>query len=670
MTTPENSASVREAPGPLALKKGQELYAQGDYGAAAKLFKKAMRSCSCLIPDGVILDFNQDILTGIENNQLKETLSALTPRTKRCDKQVHVRAVDALIATYEMLLKLDKCLDLAVGMVNLAPREPKAYLRLGKILRLQTKQTLAYHMYRQGIELVERKHPHHPLLPKLRTQRDRVVTLAAYDPVKKFPIELIRMTFEFLDFKMLCRCLRVSKPWHDILTKSDALSSLWRIQTYKLTQRSQPGIRRMLPSFKAYNKYSKNALRELSIDGLSHFLQWCKFSQVLEISQQLKVLKLRDPRGSFDLDSLPSQLRLPQLTHLSMGYGVRPRLGLLEKLVNASRSSLEELSIFELPDPAGIGPDTIWYPGWARLEKLRVIRLGHPVYGSGLVAVPDLRGIVELTPNVEEAWIDNLRYSPKLLMTKWPKLRNIFVGDFARLDSMADEDDEDIGFNEDMRELHFEGRSLQSSFSTFFPPMVISNPHAPWLLTVHVGRLVLPQLRRLERLSILLTNPLGASEFETIVRPSLESGTLRELDIRPLPVHALFGNAFEIEPPTWFRSESLIYLSITGLTVANLCQHRDCDKALLALTSRFPNLRSIDISNEQLSDALLAKFIKRGVKRMYHRAKQSKADLQEWAAAHHNAQVISRPPAHLPSMHPDRQRFFNNHLQFWNTELP
>ncbi|KAI1468002.1 uncharacterized protein F4812DRAFT_428425 [Daldinia caldariorum] len=669
MATSVNSASAQEAAGPLALRKGQELYAQEDYGAAAKLFKKAMNCCSCQIPNGMILDLNEEILTGIENNQLKDTLSALTSRTKRCDKQVHVRAVDALIATYEMWLKLDKCLDLAVGMVNLAPREPKAYLRLGKILRLQGKQTLAYHMYRQGIELVERKYPHHPLLPKLRIQRDKVATLAAYDPVKKFPVELIRMTFEFLDFKSLCRCLRVSKPWNNVLTKSDALRSLWCIQSYKLTQRSHPGIRRMLPSFKLYNKYSKNALRELSIDGLSHFLQWCKFSQVLEISQQLKVLKIRDPRGSAELDSLPPQFRLPQLTHLFMGYGVRPQLGLLERLVNASQSSLEELSIFELPDYAVVDPDTMWHPGWAKLEKLRVIRLGHPVHKSGLVEVPDLRDIIELTPNVEEAWIDNVRYSAKLLMTKWPKLRNLFVGDFARLYRIAGEDDQDSGFNEDMRELHFEGPSLYSRFGMYSSSVVVSSPHPPWLLTVHVGPSALPQLRRLERLSILLTYRLETSEFESIARPSLESGTLRELDIRPLPVHALFGNAFEIEPPNWFRSESIIYLSITGLTAANLCQHRDCDKALLTLISRFPNLRSIDVSNEQLPDTLLAKFIKRGVKTIYHRAKQSKADLQEWAASHHNAQVISRAPAHLPSMHPDRQRFFNTHLQFWNNEL-
>ncbi|KAI1657202.1 hypothetical protein F4813DRAFT_360641 [Daldinia decipiens] len=646
MGSSEGSAPAREAAGSSVLKKGLELYAQEDYEAAAKLFQKAISSCSCQIHGGMLLDSNEDILTGIENNQLKEVLSTLTPRSKRCDKQVHIRALDSLIATYEMLFKLDKCLNLAVGMVNLAPREPKVYLRLGKILRLKSKQTLAYHMYRQGIELVERKNPDHSLLPKLRAQRDRVATLAAFDPITKFPIELVRMTFEFLDFKTLCRCLRVSKAWNNILTKSNTLRDLWHVQTYKLTQRTHPGIRRMLPTFKAYNKYGKNALRELSIDGLSHFLQWCKFSQVMEISQQLKVLKLREPRGSFELESLPPKLRLPQLINLSLGYGVRPRPQVLEQLITACGSSLEELSVFELPHCARVASDQVpWYPGWVKLEKLKVVRLAYPNYELRVDPVPNLRGIIELAPNVEEAWIDNLTYSSKLLMAKWPKLQNIFIGNCARLCTGVGEGDVEGGYNEHMRELHFEGRSVQSRF-------------------------ILPQLRRLERLSILLHTPLTTSEFETIVRPSIESGTLRELDIRPFPVHMLFGSLFKIVIPDWFRSESLTYLSITGLTVENLCQYKQCDEGLLTLVSRFPNLRSIDISNEQFSDALLAKFIQRGVKIIYHRAKQSKADLQEWAATHYNAQVISRPPPHLPSMHPDRQRFFNDHLQFSNTELP
>lgn len=157
MATSEDSAPAREAAGSLALKKGLELYAQEDYEAAAKLFKKvcyilfiypnaytrlpyqAINSCSCQIHGGMLLDSNEDILTGIENNQLKEVLSTLTPRSRRCDKHVHIRALDSLIATYEMLFKLDKCLNLAVGMVNLAPREPKVCWfcdEIGKFINL------------------------------------------------------------------------------------------------------------------------------------------------------------------------------------------------------------------------------------------------------------------------------------------------------------------------------------------------------------------------------------------------------------------------------------------------------------------------------------------------------------------------------------------------------
>ncbi|KAI8966676.1 hypothetical protein F5Y11DRAFT_308991 [Daldinia sp. FL1419] len=648
MATSEGPAPAREAMGPIALKKGQGFYAQEDYEAAVKFFKKAINHCSCQSRGGMKLDMNQDILTGIENDRLKEVLSSLTPRSIRCDKQVHIHALDSLIAAYEMLSKLDKCFELAVAMVNLAPREPRVYLRLGKILRLKSNQTLAYYAYKQGIELVEKKQPHHSLLPKLRIQRDKLSALAAFDPAKKLPAELLRMTFELLDFKTLCRCLRVSKSWNEMLTKSDAFRPLWRIQTYKITQRTQPGVRRIIHSFKAYNKYSHNSLSELSIDGLSHFLLRCTFSQVLGLSQQLRVLKLREPQGSFELDTLPLNFKLPRLTTLSLGYGVQPQPRVLERLINASAGTLEELSVFELPV---VGPNQVlWYPGWEKLEKLRVVRLAYPKHTYPL---PNLHEFMKLAPNVEDVWLDNATYSPHLLMTRWPKLRKIFIGNNARSDLTVSEhstvDTVDTESNHNgINELHLEGESLQDRIA-------LSRLHG---------------LNQLERLSILTWESLTDLEFETVVRPGMESGTLQELDIRPWPMSLLFGNPTpsgifpRTDAPEWLKSENITYLSLTGFTALNISQTRQCDEALLALVSRFPNLHSIDISSEQFSDALLAKFIQRGVKTIYHRARQSKADLQEWAATHHDAQVISRPPSHLPSMHPDRLPFFNDHLQF------
>lgn len=594
---------------------------------------------------------NDAILTGIVKDKLKDALASLSGTSKRCDNQVHLDALDSLIATYEMQSRFDVCLEYAVKMVNLSPRDPKAYLRLGKILRLRKQPNLAYHTYKQGIELVKRKHPHHTLLKSLQAQRDKAVTVATFDPIMTFPIEIVRMIFKYLEFKMRCRCLCVSKTWKLALT-APSVRDIWQNQVYKFTQRSHPGLRRMLPSFRTYTDYAARGLTELSIDGCSHFLTFCKLPQVLMFSKNLKVLKLREPRGSFNLDALPWQKKEPQLTILSLGYGVRPTPTFLQQMLTTSFDSLEELSIFELPDQAAGNEspnqdgDSLWYPDWPKLEKLKIVRLASPQYHSSWHHSLDLRGVMDLMPNVQEAWVDHIHYSPMDMMRYWPNLRNIFIG---RSTSVSWALSEDIGpcFNQDMRELHLEGHDIADR---------ICRP--------------VPNLSKLEKLSMLFHVSVDWSVLESMLRPSLVSGTLREIDVRPLPAIRFFQDLRTPTVPEWFRSESVTYLSLTGFAQDFLHEHRLFEAVILEIASRFPNLRSVDIGTEMFPDPLLAKLIQKGVKTVYHRAGHSRADLREWAATKHRAQVISRPPLHIPSMHPDRNRFFNELLSFSNAELP
>ncbi|KAI4861574.1 hypothetical protein F4820DRAFT_57532 [Hypoxylon rubiginosum] len=62
--------------------------------------------------------------------------------------------------------------------------------------------------------------------------------------------------------------------------------------------------------------------------------------------------------------------------------------------------------------------------------------------------------------------------------------------------------------SKDLRKLHLEGRRLDQ-------------------------RIYIPYLRWLEKLSLLFYDELTNKDFEAAVRPSMESGTLRELDVRP-----------------------------------------------------------------------------------------------------------------------------------------
>ncbi|KAI0144226.1 hypothetical protein F4776DRAFT_611297 [Hypoxylon sp. NC0597] len=609
------------------LRKGQEFYASQKYDHAEKALLRAMDMCTCGVAVQNQPRIDHEILKAIEQKRLKEVLASMSASSKRCGNPVHVDALDSLIATYEMQFRLNEGLEFALKMVNLSPREPKSYLRLGKVLRLKSLPTTAYCNYKQGIELVRRKHPHHALLHKLQAQKDKILPYARFDPITILPIELVRMIFKHLDFKTRCGCLGVSKTWKIVLT-GKSLKSLWQVQEYKITGNSHPGLRRIRSSFESNVRYATGALTELSIHNCSSFFQFCSLQQALFLAPQLKVLKLRQVRGICYLEGVPGQFKLPSLMNLSLGHGVYPTPRLVQQLLDSSCDSLEELSIFglqgrdrDVEDPV---PD--WDPNWPKLEKLKVIRLSCVPFRDRRDRVTDINRVMELTPNIEEAWIGCVTWKPEKLLLCWPKLRSLFVALDTRTRHTSGNQPQ---LNREMRELHVECR---------------------WNLLSLVPSLHLPYFHMLEKLS-LVCEPLSQDEFMSLVRPSLESGTLRELDIRPLPVLDFFKN-FPL--PDWFKSDSITYLSLTGFTQELLYEDRMFEEVVLAIINRFPNLRSVDIADEIFPDTLLAKFIQKGVKTIYCHKAPPRVDLRNWASKKFGAELIMGSPPHLPAAHPER----------------
>ncbi|KAI1416127.1 hypothetical protein F5Y13DRAFT_206147 [Hypoxylon sp. FL1857] len=599
------------------LRKGQAFYASQQYDQAEKALLKAMDMCSCGVDVQNQPRIDHEILKGIEEKKLKEVLMNLLASSRRCNSPVHVDALDSLIATYEMQSRLDEGLEFALKMVNLSPREPKSYLRLGKVLRLKNLPTTAYYNYKQGIELVKRRNPHHVLLQKLQAQKAKVLPLATFDPLATLPIELVRMIFKHLDFKALCVCLRVSKTWKTVLT-AEPLKSFWQVQEYKLTGNSR--LRRIPLGFKSYMRHAAGAVTELSIHNCASFFQFCTLQQVLVLAPQLRVLKLREHRGEFRLEEMPGHVKLPRLTTLFLGGDVIPSQRLVRQLIDSSCNSLEELSIFSTErrvNPYALGH----MADWPKCEKLKVLRLSYHL--------GDFRGFLKGMSNIEEVWLDVVHADLQELNAYWPKLRSIFIGrhTLVHYNPMS----HGPVLREEIREVHVEsvGHLLHA----------VRNVRLP------------PRLPMLEKLSILDHKPLEQPFFECFVRPSLESGTLRELDIRPLPVRD-FQQLVLLD---WFRSDSVTYLSLTGFTRDGLHEDRMLEEGVLAIVRRFPNLRSVDIGQELFPDTLLAKLIQNGVRTIYCRPGQPRIDLRDWASSKFGAEIIMRPPPHLPSAHPDRQ---------------
>ncbi|XDG04609.1 hypothetical protein ABKA04_004224 [Annulohypoxylon sp. FPYF3050] len=117
----------------------------------------------------------------------------------------------------------------------------------------------------------------------------------------------------------------------------------------------------------------------------------------------------------------------------------------------------------------------------------------------------------------------------------------------------------------------------------------------------------------------------------------------------PLPTLDFFEDPRSPTIPDWFRSNTVTYLNFTGFSREGLHHSMILDDVVLDIASRFPNLSTIDVSNEPLSDTLLAKLIQRGVKTVYCQSGQPMRDLKEWASRKFGARIIAdRSPLATP----------------------
>jgi tetratricopeptide (TPR) repeat protein len=191
------------------MEHGRRLYAARQFDEAAAAFTQVISACRCGVPLRDAPCLCKKVLQGIESNSLRDELKkrciCSAQSDRRCDNAAHVDAMDSLAAVYEKTDRVDKALSCAEQMINLAPRDPKVYLRLAKVLRLQGSTILAYRTYGQGVELAGKssRSPNSNLIPKLRELRDKMKQLVRTDPLSIFPLELVCMIFSHVDFRTI-----------------------------------------------------------------------------------------------------------------------------------------------------------------------------------------------------------------------------------------------------------------------------------------------------------------------------------------------------------------------------------------------------------------------------------------------------------------------------------
>lgn len=189
------------------MEQGRQLYAAQQYAQAIEAFIQVINSCRCGVHLREKPCLCKDLLASIDQGSLRDELRkpciCSAGSGRRCEDATHIDAFDSLAATYEKEDRVEQSLSCAKQMINLSPRNPKGYLRCGKVLRLQGLPNLAHKTYRVGIDVVSKKHAGHPLLQKLREQEDKLRHLMRADPLIMLPFELVCLIFQQADFRTL-----------------------------------------------------------------------------------------------------------------------------------------------------------------------------------------------------------------------------------------------------------------------------------------------------------------------------------------------------------------------------------------------------------------------------------------------------------------------------------
>ncbi|POR32611.1 Uncharacterized protein TPAR_07195 [Tolypocladium paradoxum] len=395
------------------IDKGSDFYADKKYENALKEFTRAMNLCPCT--RGMkrtrcsCKDFESVAAgNGSVFNEAMYTCACDVGKTfNKCDNPLHIKALDYRAATFEAMDELGRAKKDAEWMLELAPRLPDGYLRLGKVVRLQKNTEFAWKIYSAGIDANKDKAmSSSQKLQKLYEARQPLqLRFLRKDPMC-LPFEIVHLVFSRLDIVELTRCLRVSRTWKRTL-EGRGNSSLWTSLIFLAHKRLKP------PSNFALKKLLARAggdVRHIVIKDLVRFqLTQAKLTTLLLGSRNLQRLELgRWIDYYWFFPSRPGLYK--NLRHVSLdicngpesdgwqvqanGFGDQP-----VDFLKSIAGTLERLELF------GIPASWCQRQGVADFPNLKVLRLEHQ---SGPQVSFPIFFMASKTPRLEQLYLKDV----------------------------------------------------------------------------------------------------------------------------------------------------------------------------------------------------------------------------------------------------------------------
>ncbi|KAF4344665.1 f-box TPR repeat pof3 [Fusarium beomiforme] len=393
-----------------AIAEGRQLYGVKQYKPALKQFTRAMQLCACTRqekrPRCSCKNFEKVAAEGgsIFNEAMYTSL-------------------DYRAATFEEIRELERAQRDAEWILELAPRLPDGYLRLGKVSRLQKKYEFAWKVYTAGIEVGNKHHlAESPKFQKLRAARQPLhVRFYRRDPLRN-PQEIVQRIFRYLDFASLVRCTGVSKEWRQYLT-SHGNERLWRVLFFKekLAHDRPPSVK----SLRKLTSFSGNDARQIIVEDVSRFrLTQHKFVVLLQGSKNLELLELR---GSIEEDLTIPDVKgiFKKLNHIFLQDIIIMKPHFMVSLLNHAHESLQTLYIDGLPQ-TGLPSETL-FPHLPNLQYMRLEEARRPSHFR-------LRTwqLASKTQRMQQLYLKDIQLSGELpsdakLDEFWPELKAVTV---------------------------------------------------------------------------------------------------------------------------------------------------------------------------------------------------------------------------------------------------